>query len=389
MEFEYGPEEKKFQEEVREFFRNEPKTEEARAEIESGQGFGPAMWEILRKMGERGWLTPTWPKKYGGLELPDIYRYIVYEEMDYWVGVGNLVAAGMAGPVILRHGSEELKEEFLPRIARGEIEFALGYTEPNAGSDLASIEIRAEDKGDYFLLNGQKMFNTACHYAQYHWLIVRTDPHATPKHRGISFLIVDLSLPGITIKPLWTMGGFRTNEVFYEDVKVPKKYLVGEKNRGFYYLMEALDHERIYTFSGLRRMFEDIVEFAKETGRGKDPYVRRRLAELKTKLEVGSLLTLKIPWVLDQGKTPNYEGAVSKILHSELYQEIVDIGIKIMGLYGGLKEDSKWAPLRKRLIKGGLERLYRHAPMDIVTRGTPEIMRNIIAMRGLGLPRSY
>ena len=389
MEFEYKPEEKKFRDELRRFFEEEPKVKEAREEVESGKGFGPAMWHVLRKMGERGWLTPTWPKKYGGLELPDIYRYIVYEEMDYYLGQGNLVAAGMAGPVILRHGSEELKEEFLPRIARGEIEFALGYTEPNAGSDLASIEIRAEEKDDCFIINGQKMFNTACHYAQYHWLVARTDPKATPRHRGLSYFIVDLSLPGITIRPLWTMGGLRTNEVFYEDVKVPKKYLVGEKNKGFYYLMESLDHERIYTFRGLRRFLEAIIEYAKETGRGKDPYIRRRLAELWTKLEAGSLLTLKIPLVIDQGKTPNYEGAVSKIIHSDLYQEIVDVGIKITGLYGGLKEDSKWAPLIKKLRRGGLEGMYRHGPYDIVTRGTPEIMRNIIAMRGLGLPRLY
>ncbi|MHC1585490.1 MAG: acyl-CoA dehydrogenase family protein [Candidatus Syntropharchaeia archaeon] len=381
MEFEYGKEEREFQEEVRNFFKEEKATEEMRKEIESGLGFGPATWEILQKMGKRGWLTPTWPRKYGGLELPDIYRYIVMEELDYWTGLRVLVGAGMAGPIILKYGSEEQKENYLPRIARGEIEFALGYTEPNAGSDLASLEIRAEDKGDYFLMNGQKMFNTACHYAQYHWLGARTED-TKPKHRGISLFIVDLKTPGISLDPIWTMSGMRTNMVYYDNVEVPKECLVGEKNRGFYYIMEALDYERIYTISGMKRLLDEIVDVAKELGKNKDPVVRRRLAELRTRLEVARLFALRIPWILDQGKTPNYEAAALKITYSELLQDIIAAGTQILGPYAQLKRGSKWA-----ILDGKLEWWYREAPRDLLTRGTCEIMRNIIATRGLGLPR--
>ena len=165
--------------------------------------------------------------------------------MAYYVGRIGAVGAGMAGPVILRFGTEEQKETFLPPIARGETEFALGYTEPEAGSDLASLQIRAVRDGDCYIINGQKMFNTASHYAQYHWLAARTDPTAK-KHHGISIFIMDLDSPGITIHPLIGLGKVRTNEVFYDDVKVPATRLVGEENRGWEYLTAALAHERTW-----------------------------------------------------------------------------------------------------------------------------------------------
>ena len=200
MNFELSPEEKQFREQIREFFKNEQATTGMRREVESGLGFGPCAWEVLRGLGSRGWLAPTWPREYGGSGLPQIYRYIIMEELDYFTEQHSLVGAGMAGPIILARGSDEQKQEYLPRIARGEIEFALGYSEPEAGSDVAALKIRAEDKGDYFLINGQKIFNTACHYAQYHWLGARTDINV-PQHRGISLFIVDLKNPGITIRP--------------------------------------------------------------------------------------------------------------------------------------------------------------------------------------------
>ncbi len=272
MDFELSSEEKKFKEEVRKFFVQEQElVAKARKEWDSGQGFGPACWDMLRKIGAKGWLCPTWPKKYGGLELPYIYRYIVQEQMHYFANIFGTVGAGMAGPIILKQGNEPQKNEYLPRIARGEIEFALGYTEPEAGSDLASLKINAEDKGDYFLINGQKMFNTRSHYAQYHWLGARTDTTGK-KYKGISLFIVDFKSPGITITPDWTLGNMRTNQVFYDDVKVPREALVGEKNRGFYYILEALDYERISTTAGLERDFREIVDYVKRLVR-KDGYV--------------------------------------------------------------------------------------------------------------------
>ncbi|MEM2983455.1 MAG: acyl-CoA dehydrogenase family protein, partial [Candidatus Bathyarchaeia archaeon] len=259
MDFRFSSEEEKFRKEVQDFFIHEEETvKKAREEWDSGLGFGVNCWEILKKIGGRGWLCPTWPKDYGGLGLSYMYRYIVMEQMHHFLNIYSTVGAGMAGPVILRHGTEWQKKEFLPRIARGEIEFALGYSEAQAGSDLANLSIRAEDMGDFFLINGAKLFNTRAHYSQYHWLGARTDL-AAPKHKGISLFIVDLNTPGIKISPIWTVGGVRTNEIFYEDVKVPRDALVGEKNRGFYYIMEALDYERISTVAGLERDFNELL----------------------------------------------------------------------------------------------------------------------------------
>ena len=341
MDFALSPAEEQFRQEVHQFLEKDEATDGMRKETESGLGFGPYTWDILRKVGSKGWLTPTWPTKYGGLELSDIYRYIFMEELDYFTGLPGTVGAGMAGPVILRYGNEAQKEEYLPRIAHGEIEFALGYTEPDAGSDLANLSIRAEDKGDHFIINGGKLFNTACHYAQYHWLGARTEL-IKPKHRGISLFVVDMKTPGISILPIWIMGGLRTNEVHYDNVKVSKECLVGEKNRGFYYILEALDYERIYTVNSLSKLFGDIVDYTKERGKNRDPVIGQKLGELAIELEIARLFALRVPWMLDQGKVPNYEAAMLKAFVSELEQRIINTGMQILDLRGQLQSGSRW-----------------------------------------------
>ncbi|MCK4722459.1 MAG: acyl-CoA dehydrogenase family protein, partial [Dehalococcoidia bacterium] len=262
MDFGFTPEEEKLRQEVRAFLQKEVTLEVIAETVEYGGGAGPVFGrKVIQKMGARGWLCPTWPTEYGGLNSSEMVGFIIRDEMTYAGAPMALVGATMAGPTILRFASDELKKEFLPRIARGEIEMALGYTEPQAGSDLAALEIRAEDKaeveaddkGDYFLLNGQKMFNTHAHFADYHWLGARTetDP-AVRKHRGISLMVVDLKSPGISIRNMTTIAGWKTNEVFYDNVKVPRKNLVGEKNRGFYYILTALDFERMFPVGGFR-----------------------------------------------------------------------------------------------------------------------------------------
>lgn len=382
MDFRFSPEEEKFKKEVRDFFVKEDNlVSGARKEVNSGQGFGPCCWELLRKVGERRWLCPTWPKEYGGLELPYFYRYIIQDQMQHFMNMWGTIGAGMAGPIILRHGNKEQKKKYLLQIARGEIEFALGYTEPQAGSDVAALEIKAEDKGDYFLVNGQKMFNTKAHYAHYHWLGARTED-TIPKYKGISLFIVDLKSPGITVSPDWTVGGTRTNQVFYDDVIVPKEAIVGEKNRGFYYIMEALDYERIYSVAALQKGFQEFVDFIKEHGRGKDPLIRQKIAELAIDVESTKLLSLRVAWILNKGKLPNYEAAMLKVVIAETEQRLVNTAMQLFGLYGQLKEGSKWAPLN-----GKFEWRYRDSLEILLTRGTCEIMRNIIAQRGLGLPR--
>ena len=384
MDFGFSKEEEAFRQEVRELLRKEV-TPQIREEADSGIGWGPHTWELVRKLGAKGLLTPTWPKEYGGLGLPPLYRFIVHEELDYAEALPHealTVGAGVAGPTIMLYGSEEQKKDYLPRIARGEIEFALGYTEPQAGSDLASLQLRAEDRGDHFLFNGQKVFNTRCHFAQYHWIAARTDSQG-PKHRGISLFIVDLSSPGITLRPLWGIDGTRTNEVFYDNVVVPKKNLVGEKNRGFYYTVTALEFERVLSVGRLTKTFEELVDYVKARPSLKgNSLVRQKLAQIATEIEVAKLFVYRLAWLQTNRTVANYEAAASKLFSSELSQRMAATGMEIMGLLGLLQKDSGKAPLN-----GKFEYLVRETLLNTIAGGTSEVMRNIIATRGLDLPR--
>ena len=386
MDFSFTPEQKAFKEEVRQFLQKEV-TEEVTKELETN-AFGASCWTLIQKLGARGWLTPTWPKKYGGLEASNIYRYIITNELAYYRGPYGLVGAGMAGPVIHLFGTDEQKDNYLPRIARGEIEFALGYTEPQAGSDLAALEIRAVESDDYYVINGQKCFNSASHYAQYHWLGARTSTTG-PKHKGISLFIVPLDCPGITIRPMWCMDGMRTNEVFYDDVRVPKKNLVGQENRGFYHILTALDFERIFPIGGLQRLFEELCEFVKETKQdastkslSQDPIIRQKIAQIKIEIEVAQLLAYRVVWMLDNGIVANYEASMLKLYYSELNQRLAATGLEIIGPFGSLARNSQRAKLQ-----GWFPASYMDGLRRTIIAGTSEVQRNVIATRGLGLPR--
>ena len=386
MDFKFTAEEQKIVNEVHELIARE-KTPELIKELDLLGGIfgGPESKKIIQKIGEKGWLCPTWPKEYGGIESSEMLRFAVMDEIAYSGLPSIYVGACMAGPTILKLGSEEMKSRLLPDIAHGKVEYALGYTEPQAGSDLASLEIRAEEKGDYFVLNGQKMFNTSSHVADYHWLAARTDPNVA-KHKGISLMVVDLKSPGITIRPMITMAGWRTNEVFYDDVKVPKTSLVGEINRGFYYIMMALDFERMFTVGHLRHLFEELVEYVKEimvngSPLGKNHVVRQKLAEIAIELEASQLLYYQLAYLLDMGKTVNYQASMQKVFASEMSQHLTSVGMQIMGLCGQLQAGSKYVPLG-----GRFEWEYRSSIIETIYGGTSEIQRNIIALRGLGLP---
>ena len=390
MDFEFTDEQKRFKQEICAFLDKEV-TKGAVEESEAGLGFGPCSWELLRKLGAKGWLAPTFPIEYGGLGVSRTYRYIAQQELDYRNalvvirGLG-LVGVDMAGPVILRHGSEEIRREFLPRIAKGEIEFALGYSEPDAGSDLSRISIRAVEDGDDFVITGQKTFNTGCHFCQYHWLAARTGPDV-PSHKGISMFIVDLKSPGISMSPLWEMADTRTNEVFYDQVRVPKRHLVGEKDMGWYYMAEALDLERMITIGGVERTFEELVTYAKSTLKdgvplSKDAFVRQKLADLAVEINIARNLIRQVVWLQDKGTVPTWETALLKVFVCELYQKISREALEILGLQGQLRKNSKYC-----VLEGTMEHFFRSTFVMTIGGGTSEIMRNIIASRGLGLPR--
>ena len=394
MDFRFTEEQEAFRKEVRRWLEQEL-TPEIRQDMEllswvraSDEGPTSRLREFNRKLGAKGWLGMNWPKEYGGQERSVIDQFIVIDEIAcQWAVIPNHYAMTMEGPCILRHGSEEQRKEYLPRICRGEIELALGYTEPDAGSDLASLQMRAALDGADYVLNGQKTFNTSCHYADYHWLAARTDPDAA-KHRGISVFIVDLKTPGITIRPLYTMAGGRTNEVYYDNVRVPMGNLVGQENRGWSYIVEALDYERIMTFlsSPLQLMVDGLVEYAKETQRdgkilAKDPIIRQKLADIAIAVEVARLLHCRALVMLDKGTIGNYEPAMLKLFVGEIAQRLTNIGMQILGPFGLLQEHSKWVSLKGRIETG-----YRATLMHTFGAGSSELMRNVIAMRGFGLP---
>lgn len=391
MEFGFSEEQERFRQEVQAFLEKEV-TEELIREIRTLQAWGPLQWEFVRKLGGKGWLNPAWPKRYGGLGLSYIYTFIVHEEVVRRGAMpgpepGNFFGAHFVGPMILLYGSEEQKDYFLPRIAKGEIEVAMGYTEPEAGSDLASAQLRAvENDGDY-VLNGQKIFPTAGMYAQYIFALARTDP-GVPKYKGLSLIMVDLQSTGIERHPLRCVGGHLASQIFFDNVRVPKANLVGEKNRGWYYLMSALDLERVALspLGCLKRVFNQLVEYVKETiyeGKplSKDSIVRQKIAQMAIEIEAVCVLKYRDVWMIDSGVMPTHESAMLKVFHSETSQRLVQAGMEIVGLCSQLKADSKWAPL-----KGELERLYRDSPIMTIGAGTVEIDRNIIAIRGLGLP---
>ena len=385
---------REFRQEVRDFLDRELTPEVIRGrEVQRDRPYdgSPVAAEFYRKLIATGWLAPQasrWPKEYGGVERSDEERRILAEELSARGVAVGAIDGGIQGPIIMRHGSEELKREFLPGMARGEISFSLGYTEPNAGTDLASLEMRAVRDGDDYVVNGQKVYSTGAHHATHHWLAARTDPDA-PKHRGISLFCVDLKSPGVTIRPLWTMGGERTNEVFYDDVRVPRKNLVGEENHGWAYVREALGVERILMGGGGggRSVIDELVEYANETERNgralaEDTFVRQSLAQLAIENRIRRLFGQRTAWLMRKGVIPEVEAAMSKVWGNELDQRIGHVGTQILGLYGQLEPDSKWTPLR-----GSLEHRYLFTVHLSYGGGSHELMRSLIATRGMGLPR--
>jgi alkylation response protein AidB-like acyl-CoA dehydrogenase len=387
MDFQFSAEENKLLEEVRAFIKAESTPELLEETRNLGMLYGGEEGrKFIKKFAANGWLASTWPEEYGGLGISQVLTFAIREEMAYAGVPVSFVAANMAGPTILHFGSDEMKKEWLLPIARGELEFCLGYTEPQAGSDLAAVNIRAVDKGDHFLINGQKTFNSHAHVADYHWLAVITDPEAK-RYQNMSMMIVDLKSPGITIRPLITMAGWRTNEVFYDDVIVPKKNLVGEKNMGFYYLMHALDFERMFPLATYRYIFDTIVEYAKETkvdgkSLSSNPLIRQKLAQMEIELEANKLLYYRLAHMLDNSKVPNYQTSMQKLFATEVAQHIARTGMEVLGLFGQLKEGSKRAEL-----EGRIENICRQSIVETIYAGTNEIQKMIIALRGLELPR--
>lgn len=343
---------------------------------------------FLRKLGERGWLSLGWPEAYGGTGSW-MKQAIADDVISYYRAPSGNIATVIGGPTIIFVGSEEMKREFLPPIARGEINFWLGYSEPNAGSDLASLKTTAIADGDDFIINGQKIWSSGAHVSDYAWLLARTDSSAGA-YRGSTLFLVDNRLPGITIRPIENIVGFHSfNEVFFDDVRVPGRFVVGGVNRGFYNVMVALQFERLVLGIGaFRRTLDDLVKFMKEKYTRKKKcasYIvaRDALASVAIDIEVLYGLYWQNVWMMDQGRVPELEASAMKLFSTELSRKLAGVAVDVLGLSAQLDRGSPYAPLQGRVQAG-----YLDAVSGPIGAGTSEIQRGIIATRGLGLPRA-
>src|SRR4051812_24937577 len=354
---------------------------------------------FMRSLGQKGWLGLTWPKEYGGSEGPGVYEYILNERLAGRGGPQIGKGVGIVGKTIIAHGNETLKQKFMPMILNNDIEFAVGYSEPNAGSDAASMRLKAErgerDGVQGWVLNGQKTWTTSAHFAEWYWLGTRTNPD--DKHRGITLMLVPLDQPGITINGIWTMGDERTNEVFIEDVFVPDEYVVGEVGRGFQYISQALDLERftMFTFSPIKQRLDLLCDYVRTEERDgeplkDDPVIRRDIARLVTDAEVARVLGLRVVAASMKAEKvpgappPTTESSEYKLFATEFSRRLASTSMDIGGPGTQLRVKTKEAPM-----EGRAESTYRYTVIDTIGGGTSEVQKNIIARRALGLPKNF
>src|SRR5438270_3590716 len=344
----------------------------------------------MATMGEKGLLGITWPKEWCCQDSEGVYEYLLNERLAGRGGPQIGKGVGIVGKTILAHGPEKLRREFLPKILRNEVEFAVGYSEPDAGSDAASMKLRATRDGEGWRLNGQKTWTTSAHFAEWYWVGARTDPES--KHQGITLFLVPLDQPGITINAIWTMGDERTNDVFFDDVWVSDDYVVGEVNKGFQYISEVLDLERftMFTISPILQRLDLLCDYVRsEAVDGEplrdDPVIRQRLARLVTQAEVARVLGLRfISKSIRGGAPPTTEASEYKLYATELSKRLADASMDIAGPGSQLRVHTEDAPM-----KGRAESTYRYTVIDTIGGRASEIQKNILARPQPGLPKNF
>jgi len=388
MHIDLTDEQRTLRDELRAYF-SELMTEELEEEVATGEGGGPLFRKALEKLGADGWLGIGWPTEYGGQGRSPIDQYIFSEEAQRSGFPFPFLTISTVGPTIQEYGTEAQKREFLPRILRGECLFAIGYSEADAGTDLASLKTRAERDGDDWVINGQKLWTSLADFADYVWLAARTDPNAE-KHAGISIFIVDTKSPGYSCTPIETVGSVRTNATYYENVRVPASSLVAGEGMGWTLIVNQLNYERVSLMSAglLERLFHETVALTRATHSldGKrvidEPWVQLVLARVEAKIEILKLLNWRQAWNVANGSFNYAEASTVKVYGSELYIEAYGLMIEVIGQAGCLK---RGAP--GHVLRGRLERMYRSMLILTFGGGTNEIQRDIIAVAGLGMPR--
>ncbi len=390
MDFKFTAEEEAFRREVRDFMSQELPPGYRGPWWMDGFFDSDDMWALnksfARKMGERGWLSLTWPTEYGGQGVADLRSLVLWYEVYYHRAPGlDVFGVKMLSPILLAFGTPEQKQRHLPLIARGEVFWCQGYSEPNAGSDLAGVQTRAVETDGTFVINGQKIWTSGAHRADWIFVLCRTDPEAG-KHGGLSLILVDMRTPGVTVNPLVNILGARSfNEIFFDDVKVPRENLVGGeegKNRGWQMATTLLNYERsgVERAAASRRFVEDLVAYARNSARPLGAEMRLRLAEAAVEVETGRLLAYRVGWMHSQGLEPQGEASISKVYLTELGGRLANLGCQVLGLHAQMEGEG--APLG-----GGVENWYMSTLGSTIAAGTSEIQRMLIAHRGLGLPR--
>jgi alkylation response protein AidB-like acyl-CoA dehydrogenase len=397
MDFQFGEKERKLREEIRQFVReNLPLDQVPYLEEHDDEEWALAM-STAKKLSEKRWLTINWPEEYGGMGASDWEQAVYLEEVGYWgiPGYGMGVSGiRWVGPSLMLYGSEDLKKKHLPLISSGEADgvWCTGYSEPDAGSDFANLQTRAEKKGDEYIVNGQKVWISAAHRARWCWLAVRTNPDAARKHDGISLLIVDMKSEGVTVRPIKSFFGLHLfNEVFFDNVRVPDTNLVGVENDGWRQVMLSLAFERgnqaLVALGESQRLLDEMVQYAKETGAIKKPAIRQKLADVAMEIETLKVLAYETVWKISQGKQVRWEPPRDKAFRDMINDQLSKIGTEIIGAYAQvdpLLVDSKWSK-----IQGRVERQYYRWTGYASAGGTTDNQRNIIGQSALQLPKAY
>lgn len=388
MQVEYTLEQQRLRQEFRAYLATlmTPQMREATRDRESGTAYR----EALRRMGRDGWLTPGWPKEYGGRGLDPLAQKIILEELWLAEAPFPFVTVNTIGPALIRRGSADQKRDILPRIASGELNFAIGYTESQAGTDLAALRTQALRCGDFFVINGQKIFTSGAEGADYIWLAVRTDA-AAAAHRGISILMVDTGLPGFAVSPIHTVGGVRTNVTYYKDVRVPANMLVGELNGGWQLITEQLNHERVGLAAlayGAQGCFDDTLAWARATPAAAgfvidQPWVQLAFAECYALLQAYAMLGNRVAWEVAQGETRAQLASACKVFSTESYIRVLRLLLDVTGSAGLLRQGSAGA-----VLGGRLEAEYRRCQINTFGGGATEVLRDMVAQMGLRLPRA-
>jgi alkylation response protein AidB-like acyl-CoA dehydrogenase len=389
MEIGYTEEQEELRDRLREYYAN-LLTPEVEAQLADSHGIGPNMRRVVKQMAEDGWLGIGWPTEYGGQGRSAIEQYIFFDESMRAGAPVPMLTINTVGPTIMQFGTQEQKDFFLPKILAGDIHFCIGYTEPESGTDLASLQTRAVRDGDEYVINGQKIYTSLAGGADYIWLATRTDPDVA-KHKGISMFIVPMDTPGIKVVPMHLLGDHNINYTFYEDVRVPAANLVGGENAGWSLITNQLNHERVTLCSSgiIERALDDVRSWAQNTkladGRRviDQEWVQVHLARIYSRLEFLKLINWKVAWTATQGHLDVADASTIKVFGTEFYMEAFRLLLEVVGQAGYLARGNADA-----VLAGRLEMYARSMVILTFGGGTNEIQRDLIAIFGLGLPRS-